>query len=181
MPLICSPILQVLWYRYLPFGLPVDRRRASKWNDCHFAQRTWNASIEFLIWNFVAFNLTQDVFRMVSCGGAGCDCVSINDLGHNSHSRLLGDSTMYHAWFRSWRTDYADNVSYCDFGEHNVSLNRLLEGRQRQTDMRYAWNTWRYMCQNDDGKQTIRRSFWCLVKQRVYRNRFAMSVKTVQK
>ena len=58
---------------------------------------------------------------MVSCRGTWCDCVSSNDLGYNSHSGLFGDFAMYHAQFWGWRTDYADNVSRCDFGEYYVS------------------------------------------------------------
>lgn len=58
---------------------------------------------------------------MVSCRGAGCDCVSSNDLGYNSHSGLFGDFAMYHAQFWGWRTDYADNVSHCDSREYYVS------------------------------------------------------------
>lgn len=37
---------------------------------------------------------------------------------------------MYHAWFWSWRTDYADNVSYCDFGEYYVSFESAIRRQQ---------------------------------------------------
>lgn len=123
---------------------------------------------KWLVWFFFLLLLlyfAQDELWMVPCWGTWCDCVSFNDLGHNSHSCLLGDSAMYHTWFWSWRTDYVDNVSRCDFGQHYVSSFRWIllyklnyssssssrNGIHKTGDMHKWLDSTLHVSENDDG------------------------------